>query len=354
MLDEDLIRLQRAVGGPRLSLFVPLVSRPWPSPRLRRGIETMLARAEQDLRAMDVPAAEAADLLDRVQHAVDQIRPLGERHRGCALFADSSVVHRHHVDFALPALAAVGDRFAFTPLLPALDRQGSFYVLALTYSRIDVFVGTAVTLRRLGLEGFELAAWSTMPTSPALPRCTADERAARMMRHVTGVDRALRQILGATGAPLILSGEPHLQALYRAANTYPHLIEPGLDPCGRPDTVDELHRQAWALVAPRLTGDRAAATAAYDRLRGTDRVIVDRGAALRAAADGKVTALLVDESLCAWPAGEEPTVVRAGTPAAPAGLLEAGVADTLDSGGEVFVVSAAEMREAASVVAIRR
>ncbi|GAB3350354.1 baeRF3 domain-containing protein [Modestobacter lapidis] len=374
MLGEDLIRLQQAVGGLRLSLFLPMTSRPWPSARTGRGIQTLLTRAEQELCASDVPSAEVAGLMDRVQHALDQVRPLGERHRGCALFADSSAVQRHNVDFTLPTLAVVGNRFALTPLLPALNARGTFYVLALTQHRIELFVGTAVAVRRLGLDGFELAAWSTMPPLRPAPRATtlvdlsgpapsgqrgglrraAVEREARVQRHYRGVDLALRQILTTATAPLILSGEQDLQALYRTANTYPHLLEPGLGASGGQVDVDDLHRQAWALAAPQLSSDRAAAVGAYHRLRGTDRVIDAPGAAVHAAAEGKVTALLVHETACTWPAGEDPPVVRVGSPTDFSALLEAGVAGTLDGGGDVFVVSPGEICDSAPVLAIRR
>jgi hypothetical protein len=154
-------------------------------------------------------------------------------------------------------------------------------------------------------------------------RCTqGQEKVPVGLRTVTGNDRLVRRqrlkgsghgvvalVFGQTGGVR----EQHLQALYRAVNSHPHLLESGMDIPGPVPTRDDLHRKAWTLARPQLTQGLATAVHTYHRLRGTDRVIDDTSTAVRAAAEGKVATLLVRESACGWTAtGDEPRVVSVG------------------------------------------
>ncbi|WP_369134855.1 hypothetical protein [Modestobacter sp. I12A-02662] len=135
----------------------------------------------------------------------------------------------------------VGDRFTISPLLPTINVHGPYFLLALTQDDIRLFRGTALALERVDVAGLELAAWTTMPRprAPRLPASLADrggpgsraifagagrgsdERKARVRQHFHGTDRALRGVLTEhVQAPLVLAGARHLQALYRAVNTY--------------------------------------------------------------------------------------------------------------------------------------
>src|SRR3712207_1024866 len=129
----------------------------------------------------------------------------------------------------------------------------------------------------------------------------SDERKTRALQHFRGIDRALRQVFeGGDQAPLVLAGVRYLQALYRAVNTYPHLLEHGID--GNPELMDreELHRRARALAEPQMRRGASDAIKRYHDLRGTGRTVSDPEEVLRAAAEGQVETLLVNESACTW------------------------------------------------------
>ncbi len=373
LLPGDLLRLEQETGGSRLSLFLPLSSR---SGRTRGRAADLLAEAGQALRSDGLPGAEVADLMSRVGRTVARTRPVSEKHLGLAVFADPDRVRAYRLPVRPSELAVVGDRFALSPLLPAVNVQRSYVLLALTQDDIRVFTGTALALERRDVTGLELAAWTTMPR-PRAPRGHAflgsrgaagtravfpgagrgsAERATRLRQHFRGTDLALREVLTGDGRPpLVLAGARDLQDAYRAVNTYPHLIRHGIDGNPAQLTCAELHRHARALIEPELRRAAAAVLTRYSGLRGTGRTVGDLEDCLRAARDGQVETLLVDESACTWKrSGQGRPVLRLGSLPAGAEQLESAVLATLASDGTVFVVPAGQLPERSPAVAIAR
>jgi hypothetical protein len=375
LLSGDLIRLKHEAGGPRLSLFLPLSPGSPRSTKTRIRAKNLLAGAGHALRSDGLPSAEVTDLLGRVRRALQQARPSNENHLGLAVFADADHVHTYHVPLRPRELAVVGDRFTITPLLPAINAQGRFFLLTLTQDEVRLFKGTALALEPVAVDGLELAAWTTMPR-PRAPQVHAfladrggqgtravfhgvgrdgDERKTRTLQHFRGTDRALRQVLSGDQAPLVLAGVRHLQALYRAVNTHPRLLEHGID--GNPERMnrEELHRHAWALVEREMRRGASTAIERYHALRGTGRTVGNLEDVLRVAIEGQVETLLVDESACTWGSRSDGrSVLRLGSPPMVGERLESAVVTTLSRDGAVFVVPDLEMPEPSPAAAILR
>jgi len=356
LLAADLLRLeQESAGGPRLSVFLPLSPGSPRSRRTRVRAEKLLDRAEQALRCDGLPSATVAELMGRVRGALDRARPVNGNHRGVAVFADAEDVRTYDVPLRLPELVAVGNRFAVAPLLPAIDLHGRFFLLTLTHERIRLQEGSALTLEPVDLAGRELAAWTTLPPSRGHGvGSAAEERTTRVRQHFRGTDRALHEVLGEDRPPLVLAGARPLQALYRAASTYPHLLESGIE--GNPELIggDRLHRQAWAIAEPELRRGAAAAVTRYRHLQGTGRTSSDPEEIRRAARDGRVETLLVGQSACTGRAGPGRSVLRLGSAPQAEERLESTVVDTLSRAGAVFVVPDADLPGSSPTAAVLR
>jgi hypothetical protein len=375
LLSGDLMRLKREAGGPRLSLFLPLSPGSPRSMKTRIRAKNLLAGAGHALRSDGLPGAEVTDLVGRVRRALEQARPLSDNHLGLAVFADTDHVRTYHVPLRPRELAVVGDRFTITPLLPAINVQGQFFLLTLTQDDVRLLKGTALALERVDVDGLELAAWMTMPRprGPQVHAFLADrggrgtravfhgvgrdsfERKTRALQHFRGIDRALREVFEGDQAPLVLAGVRHLQALYRAVNTYPRLLDEGIDGNPEQKSREELHRRAWALVESEMRRGASTAMKRYHDLRGTGRTADTLEEALRAAIEGQVETLLVNESACTWGSPSSGrSVLRLGSPPTVEQQLESAVVTTLSRDGAVFVVPDVEMPGASSAVAIVR
>lgn len=85
----------------------------------------------------------------------------------------------------------------------------------------------------------------------------------------------------------------YLQPIYRQANTYPHLLERGVE--GNPDRLDskELHERVWPLVKPHFEEAQQRAAAQYRQMSGTGYTSDNLEAVVAAAYEGRVETLFV-------------------------------------------------------------
>lgn len=370
----DLVRLAESGAGTRLSLFLPL-HRDGRQADGRIRAKNLIRQAERTLLARGASPAEADTLVRSARDVLEDPWLAGGRARGIAVFVDQAGARSFPVPLRLPELAVLGRSFAIGPLLPMLGAVGPFYVLAVNQDEIGLFRGTRFGIEPVDLDGLELATWLTLPRvrSAQVHAFLADRggagdqavfhgvagerdtRKARTLQHFRGVDRAIREIVAQDGAPLVLAGLSHLQASYREANTYPHLLDQGIG--GNPHGLDAamMHRAAWALVEPALRGDERAALGRYAGLQGTGRTLEDPIAAVAAAEQGRIdTVLVAAEQVTGNPADPARVDVRLSTPAGATEQLERLVLATLRAAGSAYVVPARQLPTRSPLAAILR
>ena len=267
-------------ASPCVSLFLPIE---WAEPARQQNsirLENLLRQAEQRLIARGLSAAAAHDILAPAYELIENRSFWAPQVEGLAIFAATNLFRVYRLPLAFEELVIVDARAHITPLLPLLSSDGQFYVLAVGLGGVQLFQGTQYGLSPVALQG--------MPTSlreslrydefakqpqfhPGVPGRSGERGAIfhgqgardgtvvkqEALRYFQQVDHAVRQALRNASAPLLLAGIAYLLPIYRAANTYPQLIEE--DIAVNPDDLplDELHAQAWAIVAPRFDHARA-------------------------------------------------------------------------------------------------
>jgi hypothetical protein len=173
------------------------------------------------------------------------------------------------------------------------------------------------------------------------------------------VDEALREVLAAERAPLVLAAVAYLHPIYRDANTYAHLHGEGI--AGNPDelSAEELHRDAWELVAPAFQKPQEEAAARYLALRGREspQASDDVEAIVAAAHYGRLETLFVAAGVPRWgtfdPASAAVVVHDAREPG-DGDLLDLAAVDTLTKDGTVYVVAPADVPGGGDAAAILR
>jgi sporulation protein YlmC with PRC-barrel domain len=160
------------------------------------------------------------------------------------------------------------------------------------------------------------------------------------LHHFFGsVDRGLKATLA--GKPLLLMGVHEEIAAYRRVAKYAHILTP--DYSGNTDFWTTSDIAARAAEACRAYSQELAAKvlAEYQEMAYRGRTLGDVQAIVRAASEGRVHRLCVRNATeVHGPGGED--------------LLNAGVAETLRAGGEVFTVPQEKMPAANPMVAILR
>lgn len=340
--------------------------------------KNLVREAEVRLRTTNVSEREIDALLEPARALLDDSLFWQYQSDGLAAFAAPGLFRTFRVPIHLNELLIVAPRLHVTPLLPLLEDDGRFHILALSQNEVRLIEATRDTASEVDLATVPRSLQEALryddperqlqyhtASSPGGKRTAifhgqgvgTDDSKDNVLRFCQQVDRGLVPILRGASSPLVLAAVESIAAIYRQANTYAHLIE-SIVP-GNPEGLSarDLHTRARLLVEPFMRRARAAAVARYHDVRGTARATHDLAEALRAAADGRVEVLFVPVGVQSWGAFDDATrqvVVHEVSRAGDEDLLNAAAVFTLLAGGTVYTVAPNEMPEGGGVAALLR
>lgn len=369
-----LIELADDRGSTRLSLYLPLPAGASLGPKMRIRVKNLLAHAERTLRAEGMRVVDVTELLDAARRLLGGALSSSQNGAGLAVFAGPGRAQCFRVPLRVPQMVVVGHGYALGPLLPLLSVDDRFFTLTLSQDEIRLYEGNRFRLDRMDLEGLEIATWLTLPlpgpaqvhafvagrggstTQPMFHGTSGqDDRKARILQHMRGVDRALREVIGGEDVPLVLAGVRSLQAIYRRANGHLNLLPQGIDGNPRDMRLHALHRQSWAIAETLVHRAESAALLRYADLRGAGRTLHDVDDVLPATEQGRVESLLLaaDSGRARSTANVAPVIRRQHTHGLPERVEGAAIA-TVRHGGAVFVLPPSRMPGGVPIAAVLR
>jgi hypothetical protein len=383
---DDLRALLTNRKTPCVSLFLHTTR--GPAHQDHKAWKNLLREAEERLQAMGQRPSEAKNLLAPAQELFNDTPFWLNLSTGLAGFL-SPEMNRF---FRLPAVfrdqVVCNDHFHVKPVLPLLTGDGRFYVLALSQKSVRFLQGSRDTVQELGLPagvptsledalryGDELAHdrqfrshsvhTHTAAGGPATARegifqgkgPGVDSAKDGLEEFCKQVDHGLHHFWHTEQAPLVLAADTVLQPIYRAVNTYSHLLAEGIK--GSPEHLgaQELHTRAWDLVRPHFEEEREKIAARYRDLVGSRRGHTgnDLKEVLPAAYQGHVQYLFVARDQERWgkfdPANLNVVLDERAEPG-DEDLLNLAVVHALSHKATVWVVGPAGMPDHTPVAAI--
>jgi hypothetical protein len=374
---DDLRTLLAEHVAPCVSLFMP--SRRGGAEQDPVRWRKHLAEAEERLSEAGWRAADAREWLAPGRTLLDDPVFWRQQSDGLAAFLGPEFVRLYRLPLAFRDLVVVGGRFYITPLLPLLGGDGRFYVLALSHKAVRLLQGTRDGVSEVDLAGVPHSmAEALLAHDPKKPftfygrrrggadawggifhghGVGLDDAKDELLQYFHRIDRGLHPVLREEKAPLVLAAVEYLQPIYRQANTYPHLLEKGVD--GNPDRLSakELHDRAWPLVLPLFEAAQRRAAAEYRRLAGTASASNNLEAAVAAAHAGRMETLFVALGHQVWGAFEPASgrVERHGQRSpGDVEFLDLAAADALAHGGTVYAVEPGQVPGGADLAAVFR
>jgi hypothetical protein len=281
-----------------------------------------LAEAEENLIAAGLRVSDAKELLKPARQLLDDVTFWKHQCDGLAFFLAPQFLCLYRLPIAFEDLVVVADRFHIVPLLPLLSDNGRFYILALSQNAVRLLQGTRYSVSEVDLKGVPrnlaeallthdrdeplrvhsrpvggIGSWGAIFSGQGVG---IDDAKDDLLQYFQRIDRGLHPVLREDRAPLVLASVDYFLPIYRAANTYPHLL--GLAVEGNPDRLStkELHAKAWALVQPLFERAKEQAAAQYRQLAGTGRTAVDLKQVLAAAYHGEIETLFISLGSRRW------------------------------------------------------
>jgi hypothetical protein len=158
---------------------------------------------------------------------------------------------------------SVSPNFYVKPLLPLLNNNGAYYVLAVSQNQVRVFQATRSSIEPLALDAVpnslakaleyddpekQLQFHSGRGGAPVYHGQGGTDHKADILRFFQAIDHGLQSSLENTCRPMVFVGVDYLFPLYREANSYPRLLEESVTT--NPDTLhpQTLHQQTWPIA----------------------------------------------------------------------------------------------------------
>lgn len=340
--------------------------------------KNLLSKVEDGLTGSGMRGAEVTALLLPFKALLEDT--LFWRKVGCglAVFGTAEEFHVYRLSGPVGPAAMVADRFVLKPLLPFIDHDERFYVLALSLNSVRLLTGTRFTVEPIEVADIpqslaDALKWDDYEKEMQFfsgrtgasdvygqynTSSAADEHKSEIARYFRRVDDGVREMLDASlHIPVVLAGVEYLLPIYREQSRYSALADHGIT--GNQDmTADtDLHAKAWAVVAPGFERAKRKALDRYGELAGAGKASDDLAVILPAAQAGRVDSLFLDMHEDVWGVpgadGQAPLVHGAAQPG-DTELWNLAATHTLLNGGDVWAIDAEAEPDIAPAAAIFR
>ena len=391
---EDLTSLLEPQEGLVVSLYHPTVQGAVEPEESSLHLKNLLGSAKDELAERGLPGAEVDALLAPAFDLLDDRSFWQHQLKGLALFCTKDGMRYWKLPFEVDELVSIGDSVHLKPLLPVLNLQGHFFVLALAQNQVQMYRATEhsieeVDLRQWGVPTSLMEALryddlqkpeSQHPnvTGPGRGQANdavageaathrthafhghgedGDDQKEQIRRFFNVLDDGLSKALANETAPMVLAGVEYVRPIFKGVTSYNHVLEEGV--AGNPEGLrpDEVHAQAWRIVQPHFRGRIRDAKDRYHAGFGRGTASDDLADVLGAAYEGRVGILFALRGARTWGifdlAGRSADV-HAERGAGDVDLVDLACRQTLATGGEVFVVEEADMPSATSLAAVYR
>ena len=275
----------------------------------------LFGQAEQQLRDAGLKSAAVKTLLKPVAELKSDSQFWTHQRDGLAVFVADGFFRTFRLPRSFTEKVAVDDHFQVAPLLPLLQNNGRYHVLAVSQKSCRLFSGDRDQFEELEVDALpddlkSALGWSrqkqlnlhSMQHQPQqrgggdtamYHGHEVDSTQTDLAAYFRKVDAALQKALNGDDAPVVFAGVKASFPAYCDVTDLKQLLETPLT--GNPDdlSLKELHQKSWAIVEPLVRqqqervledfGGRAAHGTATDNLQDI----------LVAARDGLVETLLL-------------------------------------------------------------
>ena len=379
---EELKTLVEQAQGVCVSLYIPMVRLGSETQQNPIRFKNLIRQAEEQLINQGMRHTEAVDLL-KPAHDLDYEDFWQHQSEGLAIFIANGVFRYYCVPTNFDELVVVSDRFHIKPLLPLLTGDGKFYLLTLSQEdEVKFFEGSRFGLQELEIEnmpktlnealhydGPDQGIEQRIATSrggtnnsfqqPGTFHGQGNDGAKQddILQFFHRLDESLHETLRNEKAPLVLAGVEYLFPLYREANTYPHLVEAGINGNQKISQPEELRTAAWQIVEPLFQQAQQQAVEHYRELNGTGKISHNLEETVPAAYYGRVEQLFVAVGVQQWGKFDpDANQIQVHNDAQPGDedLLDSAAIQTLLNGGTVYAVEPDQVPEEAPLAAVFR
>jgi hypothetical protein len=381
-LRHDLDELLAFDKSPAISIYLPThsVGREVRQDAIR--LRNLLSEAAKRLTACDKRGPEIDALLRPARRLVDDEEFWRHQEEGLAIFLGAGFERIHHLPVAVPEELAIAGHFCIKPLLPLIDSSGAFWVLTMSAARTRLYQGSRWTFAEVtGLDlpqglaeiwgeteyqeahkaspvGRPQRGPSGLANAQALGDSPEELHKTQLTELLRRVAAVVEPVIKRQPAPVILVAEPKIQGHFREIAKWKELLPEGVLEFPDATPMQELHKKACAVFAPRENEARAEWLGHLQTLLGNNgKATATPEEIVKAARYGRIDRLFLCESQRLWGSFDEAhdrIVAHREPRAGDDDLFDYAALMTLRQGGKVTLVDRTQLPPTGPAAAILR
>ncbi len=300
---------------------------------------------------------------------------------GLAMFFTKNELFYYRLSIEFDERVEISDRYYIKPLLPLLTGDGRYFVLALNLEETKFYLGSRFTTSEVNLPvhtPINLAqAVQYDDPEKSFQFHVGDARAGahaavyhgqgvgkdksgkkkQIRRFFEKLNKGVMEKLHEERVPLVLVGVEYLLPMYREANSYPHLMDKGVDKDPQYMSVDEISSRTWDIVEPVFKKKEQEALSRYADLSNTSNTLTEFKGLIRASLHSQIDTLFLDPNMEKWGTYDEEKdelVIDDGSTGENKELVEYVAVNTINNGGTVYSIDGNVMPNGENIAALLR
>ncbi len=376
---QDFESILNQEGNTCVSLYMPTLRASSEHEQNRTRYKNCIRSLEKQLETKESPFLN--DGMEKARALLENDDFWLHQSDGLAGFISNGDFRIYRLPVSFAELLVTTNRFHIKPLIPLIQNNRQFYLLAISQNRVRLFQCTNNLIEEiqnkdmpgsldeaLALEEDEKSVQFHTKASPVAPSTRSalfhgqgvveDDHKDRILRFFQQVDETLNKSVPNRNVPLVFAGVDFLFPIYQQANSYSHLVEKSFVP-GNIDEADEqkLLQNAWEVIEPYFRNDYEKSKERYQEMKSTEKVSDEVRNIVPAAAFKRVDTLFVALNQHVWgkydPA-EDRVDLHAEQHLHDDDLLDFSASHTIRNGGTVYAVEQEQLPSQTYAAAIYR
>lgn len=345
--------------------------------------KNLLGKLKRELTERQIEDKAKAELLDPLMGLLNDTFFWNHQSDGLALFRSGEKFLNYQVPYSFPESIMVNNRFYLKPLIPVLSKNREFYLLSLNLNDLMLYQVNMDDISQVAIKNLPHSMESALKYNVYEKQVQYHTQAPRgrkgrqavfhgqggggdnaekkkyILDYFYQVDAALKEGITEKSIPLLLMGAEYLIPLYQETNSYPNLIEKGLDKDPSGFSLNEIHQNAWSFMEGYFLKREEEYILKFEKGVGISQASQQLDEIIPAAYDGRVDILYIRTEQAVWglfnPADHRTVILNGKNRQSDAiDLIDFAAVHTLNSDGKVLVLAEDKMPDRADIAAVFR
>lgn len=276
--------------------------------------------AVKQLRANGLEEKEALRFMDKAYILLDDDNFWIHLSDGIALFISEKRFEKYLLPIDFNPFVFVGHQFYLRPLLPMLNGESRFFLLALSQNEVRFFEGSRHSISPVIIEdivpanmeealALDVSGNDLQMHSGGAGRQTAifhgqdlgsDHKLKLLKQYFRQVDDGLMTMLHDESAPMVIAAVDYLVPIYNEISKYSNLMDVHIS--GNPENDDPtlLHEKAWSIMYNYYRTRHQSIKDDFGGFLSEDRASFAMTDILKEVSNGRVATLFVNKNYHSW------------------------------------------------------